>query len=77
MNWADILAVERAIAVLVKLGGNRERVSHRAPFFPHVLADISGCGWNFLKIPSLAGVLGLCPLRNPPYEHIWPLQRFS
>ena len=24
MNWADILTVERAIVVLVKLGGNRD-----------------------------------------------------
>ena len=66
-NWADIWTEERAIEVLVKLGGNRERVSCRAPFFPHVLADISGCGWNFLKIPSMADLLGLCPMGNPTY----------
>ena len=77
LNWADILTVERAIVVLVKLGGNREGVSCRAPFFPHVLADISGCSWNFLRIPSMAGLLGLCPMGNPTYEHIWPLERFS
>ena len=77
LNWADIWTVEQAMVVLVKLGGSCERVSRHAPFFPHVLADISGCGWNFLKIPSLAGLLGLCPMGNPTYEHIWPLQRFS
>ena len=77
LNLAQILNVEQAIVVLVKLGKHRERVSCRAPFFPHVLADISGCGWNFLKIPSMAGLLGLCPMGNPTYEHIWPLERFS
>ena len=73
LNLADILTVERAIVVLVKLVGNRERVSRLAPFFPHVLDDTSGRGWNFLKIPSRAGLLGLCPMGNPTYEHIWPL----
>ena len=67
LNWADILTVERAIVVLVKLVGNREWVSRLAPFFPHVLADISGRGWNFLKIPSMADLLGLCPMGNPTY----------
>ena len=33
LNWADIWTVERAIVVLVKLGGNRERVSPSCSVF--------------------------------------------
>ena len=44
LNWADILTVEQAIVVLVKVVRRREQVSRRGPFFQHVLADISGCG---------------------------------
>ena len=76
LNWADILTVERAIVVLVKLGGNCERVSRRAPFFPHVLADILGCGWNFLKIPSMADLLGCAQWGTPLISIFGPWRGF-
>ena len=44
LNWADILTVEQAIVVLVKVVRRRERVSSRVLFFQHISADISGCG---------------------------------
>ena len=43
LNWADILTVEQAIVVLVKVVRRRECVSRRAPFFQHVSADILDC----------------------------------